>query len=379
MPNHHILAQFILNISELSSAPTDLWTTLAARCITSEDQNTSLAVVIALINHTTMSVTTESAGVSISKSQQTTTSADLARCGMDHLGIVSNIELPDSSESLTSTVPIGVVGLAEELFPQWTQSQHAQYWISNNQTKTIAACVPLKGSYNKAFNSSIALIAIAKSELSIHDQTHSQTRYIMDPCEFAAVTAAMAHKATNSITRQSNGSILWLTQREHTILNHLIAGLSVRAIAELIKRSPHTVHDHVKNLHRKLGASSRGQLIAIATGHQTNSPHTRLQEPRILPSLLQSTHQTDSAHESNQIPQLASQKEHAQHTLALTKKMTPYQPSSANPKQHLSMDKPSRVATAALNYQQIDPKPKPERLKATPLNHPETSYPRSSY
>lgn len=59
----------------------------------------------------------------------------------------------------------------------------------------------------------------------------------------------------------------WLTQREQMVLEHLTLGKSVRQIAEDLGRSPHTVHDHVKGLHRKLGASSRGELIARALGH----------------------------------------------------------------------------------------------------------------
>ena len=58
-----------------------------------------------------------------------------------------------------------------------------------------------------------------------------------------------------------------LTTREQEILDKLTLGLSVRVIADELGRSPHTVHDHVKSLHRKLNASSRGQLIARALGH----------------------------------------------------------------------------------------------------------------
>ncbi len=59
----------------------------------------------------------------------------------------------------------------------------------------------------------------------------------------------------------------WLTPREQIILQHLLLGKSVRQIAEELGRSPHTVHDHVKSLHRKLHASSRGELVAKALGH----------------------------------------------------------------------------------------------------------------
>lgn len=58
-----------------------------------------------------------------------------------------------------------------------------------------------------------------------------------------------------------------LTGREHEVLMLLAQGKTVKQIAEDLARSPHTVHDHVKALHRKLGASSRGELVARALGH----------------------------------------------------------------------------------------------------------------
>lgn len=66
-----------------------------------------------------------------------------------------------------------------------------------------------------------------------------------------------------------------LTAREQEILDKLTLGLSVRVIADELDRSPHTVHDHVKSLHRKLNASSRGQLIARALGHADAFKNTR--------------------------------------------------------------------------------------------------------
>ena len=59
----------------------------------------------------------------------------------------------------------------------------------------------------------------------------------------------------------------WLTPREEVILWRLVAGQKVPEIAEELHRSIYTVHDHVKSLHRKLGATSRGQLVARALGH----------------------------------------------------------------------------------------------------------------
>jgi DNA-binding CsgD family transcriptional regulator len=61
--------------------------------------------------------------------------------------------------------------------------------------------------------------------------------------------------------------IKWLTRREQEILDELKLGRSVREISENLHRSAHTIHDHVKALHRKLDASSRGELIARALGY----------------------------------------------------------------------------------------------------------------
>ncbi|MFM9958964.1 MAG: response regulator transcription factor [Phycisphaerales bacterium] len=77
-----------------------------------------------------------------------------------------------------------------------------------------------------------------------------------------------------------------LTHREYEVLTLLARGRTVKQIAESLSRSPHTVHDHVKALHRKLGASSRGELVARALGHIDTDGN-----------LVQS--ETDDAHESS--------------------------------------------------------------------------------
>ncbi len=70
-----------------------------------------------------------------------------------------------------------------------------------------------------------------------------------------------------------------LTTREEVVLRLLLEGKSVRIIAEDLGRSPHTVHDHVKSLHRKLSASTRGALVARALGHIR--PGQTLPEPQV--------------------------------------------------------------------------------------------------
>ncbi|MEM1330542.1 MAG: helix-turn-helix transcriptional regulator [Planctomycetota bacterium] len=83
----------------------------------------------------------------------------------------------------------------------------------------------------------------------------------------AAVLPFLGRRATMALGETGGGDHRWLTSREQQVLERLTLGHSVREIAEELGRSPHTVHDHVKSLHRKLGASSRGELVARALGH----------------------------------------------------------------------------------------------------------------
>jgi DNA-binding CsgD family transcriptional regulator len=87
-----------------------------------------------------------------------------------------------------------------------------------------------------------------------------------------AVLPSLARRALMAIGPDSSDASHWLTEREQIILRHLLLGKSVREIADELGRSPHTVHDHVKSLHRKLNASSRGELVARALGHVEPKP-----------------------------------------------------------------------------------------------------------
>lgn len=85
---------------------------------------------------------------------------------------------------------------------------------------------------------------------------------------FLAVLEKIGEAASRAIGQHRPGRSFWITPKEQEVLNRLILGYSVREIAAELGRSPHTMHDHVKSLHRKLGATSRGDLIARALGYQ---------------------------------------------------------------------------------------------------------------
>jgi DNA-binding CsgD family transcriptional regulator len=88
-----------------------------------------------------------------------------------------------------------------------------------------------------------------------------------------SVMALLARRAGLALAVTADDEIPWLTVREQQILEQLVLGRSVRSIADELERSPHTVHDHVKSLHRKLGATSRGELIARALGYIEPEAH----------------------------------------------------------------------------------------------------------
>lgn len=69
----------------------------------------------------------------------------------------------------------------------------------------------------------------------------------------------------------SPGRTPWLSVCEQRVLDLLADGLSVPEIASALGRSPHTVHDHVKRLHAKLGTKNRGTLLVRALGHPPES------------------------------------------------------------------------------------------------------------
>lgn len=103
----------------------------------------------------------------------------------------------------------------------------------------------------------------------------------------------LAKRAIMAIGSDPSEAAHWLTAREQVILQHLLLGKSVREIAEELGRSPHTVHDHVKSLHRKLNASSRGELVARALGYAEVSNHQMpAQPPEIHTRVLGKTQQT---------------------------------------------------------------------------------------
>jgi DNA-binding CsgD family transcriptional regulator len=113
------------------------------------------------------------------------------------------------------------------------------------------------------------------AEVALTGSTHNGLLE-SDALAMEAVLPSLSRRAIMAIGLEATDDTVWLTQREQVILQHLLLGKSVREIAQELGRSPHTVHDHVKSLHRKLNASSRGELVARALGH-VEPPHVSVQ------------------------------------------------------------------------------------------------------
>jgi len=66
----------------------------------------------------------------------------------------------------------------------------------------------------------------------------------------------------------TDGAAAGLSPRMRQTLEALMTGDSEKQIAAKMKVSPHTVHVYVKQLYKRFGASSRGELMArFVRGH----------------------------------------------------------------------------------------------------------------
>jgi DNA-binding CsgD family transcriptional regulator len=137
-----------------------------------------------------------------------------------------------------------------------TRGDLPRLWADLDVTGVIAAVVAL----GEPQAGRVMIVQIAPLEQhEIPEQLRAQS--------LAALVPALLRRTVLALGSERAEQTRWLTDREQAILDRLTLGMSVREIADAIGRSPHTVHDHVKSLHRKLKATSRGELIAKALGH----------------------------------------------------------------------------------------------------------------
>lgn len=88
-----------------------------------------------------------------------------------------------------------------------------------------------------------------------------EDRAFLDP----SVTARIfGHLREERETAQGEPQSTALTQRELEVLNCIVEGHTDREISEILYISEHTVRSHIKSLFKKLGVSSKSQIVAKA-------------------------------------------------------------------------------------------------------------------
>ncbi|HYF15177.1 MAG TPA: helix-turn-helix transcriptional regulator [Phycisphaerales bacterium] len=97
------------------------------------------------------------------------------------------------------------------------------------------------------------LVRVRRDTVDVHDEPVARV-----------ATAMIARAASEMYGERRNPG--WLTERETEVLDLLIEGYTVGEIAANLHRSPHTVHDHVKSLYRKVGVDSRADVVRAAMG-----------------------------------------------------------------------------------------------------------------
>lgn len=165
--------------------------------------------------------------------------------------------------------------LAELIGGDWRTRGLGRLWQGIPGSEVLVAAQPL-GGLDRG-RTLISLVALA--------EPGSESKPVQLDL-LGAVHPLLVRRALLAIGPTRATSVRWLTTREQEVLDLLVVGKSVRVIADELGRSPHTVHDHVKSLHRKLGASSRGELVARALGH---TPFARAAEEWAEPAEVRTT------------------------------------------------------------------------------------------
>lgn len=148
--------------------------------------------------------------------------------------------------------------------PGWQSSDGGHHWSSIARPEVLAGVVPVD---MDAMDERVIFIEAGRAS--------GEPFTPHDVALLRGLLPALAHRVFKAFGPEPISAARMLTPREQEVLEHLTLGWSVKEIAEKLSRSPHTVHDYVKSLHRKLQASSRGGLIARALGHHGIEPGAR--------------------------------------------------------------------------------------------------------
>jgi DNA-binding CsgD family transcriptional regulator len=249
------LARVAGSVAELPAVATQDWVDEVAETLAGVDPWCRVGVSIAHVESGGQVRTVEAVGVKASPKElehMTDPKAEM-------LSVHSRLErLTDLGVALPSgALSQGLAATADDL-GAWKDGPLGRIWGHSGLERLMIGLVPL-GRENA--DRVLLLFLALGSGASGAPRASART--------LAALIPLLAKRAWMALP--PSGPIAWMTDREQDVLDRLILGRSVRNIADELGRSPHTVHDHVKSLHRKLNASSRGELVARALGHSADA------------------------------------------------------------------------------------------------------------
>lgn len=238
-------------LAELPAIATQDWVERCAATLTRMDPWCRVAVAIAHVDVTGKIGVMENVGVRCSEEE----TARLPDPKGDQLSARVRLErTTDLGVALPNgSTTSGLAAAAEDL-GNWRDGQIGRVWNPATVERLMIGVCPLSGEPGE--RAVLVLVALGPAPANT-PRASART--------LASVLPVMAKRAWMALP--ASGPISWLTDREQQVLDRLVLGGSVREISEELGRSSHTVHDHVKSLHRKLNASSRGELVAKALGH----------------------------------------------------------------------------------------------------------------
>ncbi len=279
---HRALFESVATMTEavavLPAVPTQNWCDLAGASLLPVGRWTYVAVLLGEVDAHGRVLRQDATGVAGGRTASVTTTLgrtletqsmvsldpnDLALAGL-RASLAQGKDLGWAPGTLAVNHP--VVGTPEELGgTNWRQSPLGRRW-----SRAVGGTEP--GAIALWLGATIITGAIPRTlilEVGIKEQSilPESVGLVIE-----SVLRPLARRAHAAVGAGPSDSTMWLTTKEQVILNHLLAGESVREIAGYVGRSMHTVHDHVKSLHRKLGAKTRGELIARALGHIQPGP-----------------------------------------------------------------------------------------------------------
>lgn len=289
--------QTTARICQLPAIPTHDWIPLAARALAHFSPEGQTAVILGHIDEQQGSlrpISTSVSGTHLSISDPQRADTDPSQHAytiQDTLDRMKTLgfELPRGALQRGLVTPLSL------LHPNWKQTTIGSLFAdhpSNRHQSTsprspIIAVVPINIEQPGLVLICIFRTAYESSDLNRLRQqeqngwnAHGTDKYVNIIAELMPILNMKSNIALSHVLNPK----AWLTDREQEILRGLIEGQSVRCIADSLGRSSHTVHDHVKNLHKKLNATSRGELISKALGYQPKDAYCRefFQNPIIL-------------------------------------------------------------------------------------------------